>query len=277
MFITRLLTALVGIPIGLVLAHRGDWALGALLGGFTLIGQHELFEAARRRGYRPQTLVAYFFGLMLVAVSTVWPSAAHLQIAVSIAFVVVCLSAEVAWSSPTHLANLGVTLLGYFYVAWLFSFILLLRALRPGDMASILGWQVPFGWAALVYVLGVTWFSDTAAFAVGRRYGRRKLCPAISPHKTVEGSYGAVCVAVMASLLFGAAMGLGVGHCLLLGLAMGVVGQVGDLAKSILKREAGLKDFGSLLPGHGGILDRFDAVLFNVVIAYYYLSLMPRP
>jgi phosphatidate cytidylyltransferase len=115
---------------------------------------------------------------------------------------------------------------------------------------------------------------DAGAYFVGRTWGRRKLAPRLSPHKTVEGAVGAFIVALVVTVGFGLWFRLPAGHLVALGALFGVAGQVGDLGKSVFKRQAGAKDYGSIIPGHGGVLDRFDSLLFCAPVAYYYLYLL---
>ena len=130
------------------------------------------------------------------------------------------------------------------------------------------------GWAAVV--LAGSWGNDTAAYFTGRSIGRHKLLPAVSPGKTWEGFVGGLAGGVAALVVLRGALlpGLTVPDCLLLGLLMGLCGPVGDLSKSMLKRAYHVKDMGRILPGHGGVLDRIDAVLFNApaVLAYCWLA-----
>jgi len=119
----------------------------------------------------------------------------------------------------------------------------------------------------------VTWITDTGAYFVGSRFGRRKLAPRLSPNKTVEGAIGGLIFATAMSIAWGSWIGLPWWHCAILGPILGFLGQIGDLCESALKRDLGIKDFGGIMPGHGGILDRFDSLLFTAPIAYYYLGL----
>jgi phosphatidate cytidylyltransferase len=141
------------------------------------------------------------------------------------------------------------------------------------------GWDdAPRGLGLLLTVILVTWLNDTCAYLVGRAVGRRKLAPAVSPKKTVEGALGgiggAVLTAIAAEAIFG--LGLSVGAAALFGLGLALVGQVGDLAESLIKRQAGVKDSGTLIPGHGGVLDRIDAMLFALTTGWLLVPLLDR-
>jgi phosphatidate cytidylyltransferase len=152
----------------------------------------------------------------------------------------------------------------------LFSCIVYLRLL-DGASVSVMRVALPSGACWLFLVFAACWAMDTAAYAVGKKWGKRKLCPAISPGKTVEGSVAGLLAAVVVVAVFGRVLGLGAHFGVVLGALLGIVGQLGDLTESRLKRWAGVKDSGAILPGHGGVLDRFDSLLFCAPMAYCYL------
>jgi phosphatidate cytidylyltransferase len=154
------------------------------------------------------------------------------------------------------------TVAGILYVGWLLSYLVALRGLDDGR-----------NW--LLFALFVTFGSDTTAFFIGRALGRHYLAPQISPGKTWEGFIGGVLGAIIVSLLFNLipALRLPVGYVsvMLLGLLVSVMGQLGDLVESLLKRNMDVKDSGRLMPGHGGILDRMDSIVFAGIVVYYYV------
>jgi len=155
--------------------------------------------------------------------------------------------------------RLGLILLGFLYLPLLFGHLALLHELPDGKY-----------WVFLV--LFIIMSSDSAAYFTGVSLGRRKLYPAISPNKSVEGAIGGVIGGVAGALLFKFWFfaSLGIFDTLLLGLLLGVCGQIGDLFESMIKRSFGVKDSGTLLPGHGGLLDRLDSLIFAFAPAYYY-------
>jgi phosphatidate cytidylyltransferase len=136
--------------------------------------------------------------------------------------------------------------------------------------------KFPSGQLWILFTLVAVFSGDTTAFYVGRAFGRKKLAPAISPGKTVEGGYGAVAGSAAGALLFKGLFFSQVPflHALILGLGVGLFGQLGDLWESVLKRSAQVKDSGTLIPGHGGLLDRIDSVLFAAPFVYYYAWIM---
>ncbi len=160
---------------------------------------------------------------------------------------------------------------GMLYIGWMLSFLVALR-LEPGTVAF-----PEVGRNFLFLALFATFGSDTAAFFIGKAFGRHKLAPQISPGKTWEGAIAGVAGGIIISLLFtletSLQLPLSWWQAILLGALVSVFGQVGDLAESLLKRNYGVKDSGSLMPGHGGILDRMDSVLFAGAVVYLYYIL----
>lgn len=126
------------------------------------------------------------------------------------------------------------------------------------------------GLAWFLLALFITWFSDTFAYLVGKTWGRHKLIPRVSPNKTVEGAIGGLAAAALTAVICDAwfGMDIGVGASLVVGLILGAVGQIGDLSESMMKRMRGVKDSSNLIPGHGGMLDRIDALIFVIVAAW---------
>jgi phosphatidate cytidylyltransferase len=166
-------------------------------------------------------------------------------------------------------------LVGMIYIGMLFSSFVLLRGL-PGRISVR-----PFGWTdrgawLMMFVALCVWATDTAAYLVGRRFGRHKLSPTLSPSKTLEGAVGGFGGALLAGAVFGMWIHLPLVHSLVVAAIAGGIGQVGDLFESALKREIGIKDFGRVMPGHGGTLDRFDSLLYVTPLAYLYLRLLLR-
>ena len=278
---TRILLALVGIPLTLGLIFAGGWIFVAALGAISAIGSWELYRMARAAGNEPMDNAG-------IAIAASIPLAVHagylgvFRISLTIAMLVfMALLASVIWTRGTQrkpLVTFGLTVVGIIYpglVAYMYP-------LRYHDYAV----GALAGTVLLMFPIAVTWATDTGAYAFGRLFGRRKLIPSVSPAKTVEGAVGGLLVAVLGTWLYVtflmqpfaqlSVLPLGM---ILFGLSVGVVGQVGDLVESLLKRDAGVKDSGRLLPGHGGILDRFDSLLFVLPVAYLLLGylLVPSP
>jgi phosphatidate cytidylyltransferase len=154
------------------------------------------------------------------------------------------------------------TIAGILYIGWLLSYLVALRGLEDGR-----------NW--LLLALFATFGSDTAAFFAGRALGRHRLAPQISPGKTWEGFIGGILGAIVISLLFtlipALRLPISYGGAIILGVLISIMGQLGDLVESLLKRNMGVKDSGRLMPGHGGVLDRMDSIVFAGVVVYYYV------
>ncbi|MBI5562470.1 MAG: phosphatidate cytidylyltransferase [Deltaproteobacteria bacterium] len=150
--------------------------------------------------------------------------------------------------------------LGVLYIAIPLSYLIFLRDMENGR------WWI-------LFIFAVIWANDTFAYIVGKSVGRHKLAPRVSPGKTVEGAVGGLAAGAALSFFYDRYMGLGAGAMgiVLLALVIGVVGIAGDLAESLLKRGAGIKDSGTLIPGHGGVLDRIDSLIFPIPAVYYIL------
>jgi phosphatidate cytidylyltransferase len=159
----------------------------------------------------------------------------------------------------SSLTRLGVGILGIVYISCLLSYLI---PVRESDFGALL----------VLYLLTVVWSTDTSAYYIGKNFGKKKLLPLVSPNKTVEGALGGLAGGCFASLLFKIFFldVFSLFDAILLPLLISSVSQMGDLFESYIKRWAGVKDMGSLIPGHGGILDRIDGLLFAVPVLYYY-------
>jgi phosphatidate cytidylyltransferase len=267
--------AAVAIPLALLLVWYGGLPLTMLLAAAAALGARELFDLAERGQVRPvrglgvasAALVPQIVDATLVvpeiraAAAGAWPYAAAL-------WLVATLSWTLAVRAPTErpLEAAAVTVLGVLYTAALPAFLLAVRhgAFERRSWAG--AWLVFFP-------LVVTWVVDTAAMFGGRAIGGAKLAPTVSPGKTRSGSVAGVIGGLMVAPLFGLLIfprvGLAIPLWQLVAVAavLGVVGQIGDLAESLFKREAGVKDSSHLIPGHGGVLDRLDSLYFVVPVA----------
>jgi phosphatidate cytidylyltransferase len=175
------------------------------------------------------------------------------------------------------LVNVGATVFGAIYVGWLISHLVVLRGigehegLRPHVLVG--SFETTAGAWLVMYAFLCTWACDTGAYFIGKFYGKTRLAPKLSPNKTVEGSVAGVVSSILVAVIVGVIIKLPQGHALALGAIFGLLSQLGDLSESAIKREIGVKDFGTIVPGHGGILDRFDSLLFTGPAAYYYAVL----
>lgn len=274
----RVLVAAVGVPLTIVLIWYGGLAFGGVLALIAGVGARELFALAEARGTRPVAALGIPAAFALPALAGVLPT---LDAFAPAAFLVLSALALLTMSSVIWVRGVGggplgaagATVLGAVYTGGTLAFALLLRHLPDGGGAA----GIPRGHGAFLvaFPLAVTWVGDSCAYFAGKWWGRAKLMESVSPNKTVVGGVaglvGAGVTGIVVALLGMSAVpgyGTGPAGAAVLGLLVGAAAQVGDLAESVLKREAGVKDSGSLFPGHGGALDRFDALFFSIPVAY---------
>jgi phosphatidate cytidylyltransferase len=216
-------------------------------------GAVEFWRLASAAGLRPSpVLPAGAVAFPLLAASGRWDAAGTAAAALTLVAAALALAPE---RRAHPLGNAGADLAGAVYVGLLLAHLILLRG--------------AFGPEAALVVLGTVWANDITAYLVGGRWGRRRLAQTVSPGKTVEGFAAGLLAAAAFAAGAGAASGSRPGQMALLGLLVALASVAGDLWESAVKRAAGVKDSGGVLPGHGGVLDRFDAVLFGVPVGYY--------
>jgi phosphatidate cytidylyltransferase len=254
----RVITGLWGVPL-LIAAVWFDQPLPwftILVAIWGLLAVYELYKMVAGK-VPPLT----YFGLiwtLLFIISPHCPHALTIPLLMSSAVVLPLIWLLVRPQKEGAFLGWAWTIAGILYVGWLLSHLVALRGLDDGR-----------NWVFLA--LFATFGSDTAAYFTGRALGRHKLAPSISPGKTWEGAIAGILGAIIVSLLFTMLLPLGYGQAIVLGLLVSLFGQLGDLVESLLKRNMGVKDSGSLLPGHGGALDRMDSVIFAGVVVYYYV------
>lgn len=272
----RFISGIVGIPLLVVLVFVGEgmpFILG--VGLISIIGLYEFYRGVRKTGAEPQEWVGLASAfLFLFAARHEFDAPGFSLPGVLTLFVIVTLTIELLRKNRAPIKNLGSTFLGAVYAGWLFSYLVAIRSLQGFFHLPKVPWHIPVGAWLVLFVVFAAWAADTGAYLVGSKWGKRRLVPAVSPGKTWEGLFAGLGSSVAMSLVMGRTMGIPWGHVILLGVAIGIAGLVGDLAESAMKRDIGIKDFGSILPGHGGILDRFDGLLFAAPLFYYYVTLV---
>lgn len=253
----RIISALIGIPLIFAAVWHGSIPLFILTGLLMVLATLEMVTLFRHLDlHLPYGLTVAGSLLVLASAYLYRDAALGKAITLVLFFVLAAVVLLYPRFSPVEGA---VTVLVALYIG-LFVYIYLLRLL-------------PNGWIWLTFTLVGTWSSDTAAYFIGRRWGRRQLAPLLSPKKTVEGMLGGFLGSLLASLAFmGIYPFLPRGRLILLGFLLGLAALLGDLVESALKRQAGVKDAGDIIPGHGGILDRFDSMLFTAPLVYYFVS-----
>jgi len=261
----RVLSTLVLLPVILAIVLAGPlWLFAATIVLIGAAGQWEFTGMFERAGIRPLRALGLLGGLAVTASFAMPVSERVVFTAVLLSLLATVLfrpsGARVAWEP------LAITVFGICYVNWLLGYGFWLRDLPSGKE-----WVLLLVW--------VTWLGETAAYVVGASVGRHPLAPVISPKKTIEGAVAQLVVSIAAAVAGQAWFfpALPREHAAVVGILLGVVGQLGDLVESALKRSVGTKDTGRLIPGHGGFLDRIDSLLFNTPVLFYYAAHMRIP
>ncbi|MEO7019876.1 MAG: phosphatidate cytidylyltransferase [Ktedonobacteraceae bacterium] len=267
----RSLTALVGIPIVLAVLWLGGWWAFAAAALLTVLAIRELHTMMLHKGYHPVILVSLALSfLFLVAAMLPQQRLPLLEIGISAALLLSFPFLFVREKLEGAMVDWSLTIAIAIYLGWPISVMLLLRGFPVGFNHNDGLW-----W--LLTVFGGVWGFDTGAFFAGHFFGRHKLAPNISPGKTWEGVFGGLIFSVIATILFTTLpMGVPWYLAVLLGLLVGVAATLGDLAESLIKRQTGVKDSGEFFPGHGGILDRIDSLLFAVLVVYIFAQLIGK-
>ncbi|MCX7598954.1 MAG: phosphatidate cytidylyltransferase [Armatimonadetes bacterium] len=272
--LARAVLAAFGIPVLCVLGWLGGWWWYVPVAIVTIIALGEYYSACYAKGWRPYALAGYVWALVLLypplfVPERAWPLTASFFLAATLSLCVLGLIPP----RKSYAASVAATVFGLAYIALPMTF---LSHLRHVDVPALLGftggWSFAHRMGAVLLALFPVWASDTGAFLAGGLLGRHKLAPVLSPNKTVEGAVGGLLFTVAAAALLGIPwLRMPAATALEFGLLVGVACQLGDLVESALKRDLGVKDFGTLLGPHGGVLDRFDGLLVAMPVAYLYL------
>lgn len=257
-FNSRYLGAIVLAPL-LVFVFLGGLSLKIFTIALSICGLYEFYNALKSKNIKAMPIIGYTLLIIYYLLNNNF----QWMLYIIVLAIVISLMIPIV-NTKYSFVDVSVTFLGFIYVVILFSFIPLVNAKVNG---KYLVWLIFIG----------SWFSDTAAYYSGKYLGKKKLCPNVSPNKTVAGSIGGFFGSTTGCGVFGMIIGkfipeIAIIHYFLIGALCGIMGQFGDLVASSIKRNVGLKDYSNLIPGHGGILDRFDSILFNGVVVFYYIT-----
>lgn len=290
----RVLVAAVGIPLAAVLVYLGGiayWSAACIISGLAL---WEFYRMTEVKGIKANKIVGLLFAFAIQSVFYLNHNRSNVAsvfvatLFVTLFFVMVAFISELFSKNDNPINNIATTIMGVLYIGFPMAALIGIRefALFAAQRTD----QVPVGhyseilkafaqmndlsWAMFtLFTMGAVWICDSGAYFVGKSMGKHKLLERVSPKKSWEGAIGGfiftiICYTALLSFFIPAFPTL---HAGIIGALIGVVGQVGDLAESLLKRDAGVKDSSKLIPGHGGILDRFDSILFVAPTVYLYL------
>jgi phosphatidate cytidylyltransferase len=260
----RYLGAAIMLPLVIFLFLGKEYLFGITL-VVSLFGMYEFYKVMKNKNINPLSIFAYI-ACLLYFYLVYNDQSLNRTAALNVIFLFVLLCVPVI-NTKYNIIDVAITYVGYIYICIFFSFIPLINMKASG--------------AYLVWIPFVAAFScDTLAYYTGRllgKGGKHKLCPLVSPNKTVEGAIGGLLGSALITLAFGIIINknlpiMSLYNYLIIGLICGVLCQFGDLVASSIKRYLDVKDYSKLIPGHGGILDRFDSILFASVVVYYYIT-----
>ncbi|NLX69385.1 MAG: phosphatidate cytidylyltransferase [Clostridiales bacterium] len=269
MLFKRVVSAAVGILYLIIVLYFRGCLLNISVLAITLLGMYEFYTSIRRKGYKPISLLGYLYIIVLFYFIVVKTDSIP-GIIITVIAAMICIFYNVVNIQSTAI-DASFTIMGFVYPG-----MALLSLLILGNLTQ------PYYHYLLVFTLIATWSTDTFAYFTGIKFGKNKLCPDISPKKTVEGSLGGLTGSVIAGIVTGWVLNsyfnvsIGYHHYVIMSLICGITSQAGDLTASSIKRFCGIKDFGHIFPGHGGILDRFDSIMFTVpaICTYYFICLI---
>ncbi|WP_017316625.1 phosphatidate cytidylyltransferase [Mastigocladopsis repens] len=285
---SRIVSGIVAIALALTATLSGGWYFTILFAVLIFLGQLEYFDLVRAKGMAPAAKTTIFVSQVLLIICTLDGSLADAVMPVAGTFICFYLLFQPKMAT---IADIAASILGLFYTGYLPSYWVRLRSLDgiaisnlpTTDYLSTIWTNVvernfgslPQGLTATVLTFLCIWAADIGAYIIGKFFGKTPLSE-ISPKKTVEGAAFGVCASVFVAVVAASSLNwprfafTGVA----LGLLIGIAGLLGDLTESMLKRDAGVKDSGQLIPGHGGILDRTDSYIFTAPLVYYFVTLL---
>lgn len=261
----RVISAAVLLALILVVTWFGGPAYSVALAIIAALGALEFYGMAGLSRKHPLTITGLVGVLIFILIAHFEGSYARPALTAAVAFPLIWLLFRSNIKDAA--ANWAWILAGIIYIGWMLSHFIPLR-----ELEGAAGLDIGRDW--VLFVLFTNIATDVAAFFIGRAWGKRRLATKISASKTWEGAIGGFIAAVAAAVLLAAILpniDVAYWQSIVLGALVGVFAQLGDLAESMLKRSAGLKDSGTLVPGHGGLLDRLDSILFSVVVVYYFV------
>ncbi len=257
---TRMLTGLIMGTIAMGCIIQGKLALVGLLLFILYFATKEYVQILNCKGFYPSVKMIYITEIVFAII-------AYFQrfdlVAAALSFAAIATFMWILFKGrQPYIANVATTVLGMIYCGWFPLHLLFLRNLESNRFDDGLGFVVMMFIAILL--------TDTGCYYAGTHFGKHKLAPIVSPNKTVEGSIGGMVCAVVGAMVIGWYLGLEWYLSLVAGLLCTIFAQIGDLSESLIKRDAGVKDSGDILPGHGGFLDRCDSFILTIPVMYYF-------
>ena len=249
----RFFSGLIGLILLILVVSKGGYLLSFAVYIVSTIGLRELYKALEKIDIKPIYAVGYLgvVGLFINAILL------NEYLGLIFTLIIITLLILVVTNKDISIKDISATFLGILYIPFLMFHIVYLN-------------NTKYIWLIFIIAFG----ADTFAYVAGNLFGKTKLCPKISPNKTVEGFIGGIIGSTVLSIIYSIYFGLTpIWKLILLAIVCSTIAQLGDLVASRIKRLCGIKDYGFIMPGHGGVLDRFDSIIFTAPVIYYYISI----
>jgi phosphatidate cytidylyltransferase len=311
--LSRILVAIIAIPLFVFITYKGSYLFFILMAMISFLSLYEFYTLMEKKNFLPLKWLGLIFGLLMNLVffyeriryfvlslltgwgiNTGFPSQFVLLLGVSALFVFLTLLIELFRGKGSPITNIAATLFGVFYISLFAGMLIATRELFEWENVNYfflsnsyqefmstagmnnLSLTKEWGGFFIISVFATIWICDSAAYFAGMAFGKHKLFERVSPKKTWEGAIAGFIFAIISMIAakFLVLQFLSIAHCIVIGIIIGTFGQIGDLAQSLIKRDAGVKDSSALIPGHGGVFDRFDSLLFVSPLIYLYLDLI---
>jgi phosphatidate cytidylyltransferase len=260
----REITALVAAPAAIWITGWGPvWLFNATVALIAVLAMYEFLALGKAKGYDVPTVLC--IAIMLIIIAAFIIDDLSVELGMFAALLIIPASYVVTKKSlENSLPSSAIAVLATTYVGMLSGSLIRLHN------------DFPEGYKLVFFLLLVVWLGDTGAYYVGKQFGKHKLSPRISPKKTIEGLIGGISASIIAAVVIHYTFfpKFPILHAVIAGVLLSIAGVIGDLAESMWKRSAAVKDSGTLIPGHGGFLDRFDSILFTAPILYCYWTLI---
>ncbi|MGB9678636.1 MAG: phosphatidate cytidylyltransferase [Thermoanaerobacteraceae bacterium] len=254
---TRIISAVVGLPLLFFVIIKGSMFLEFALILLSIFALNEFYNCCKNLDTHPVKIIGYISAILIYIFNN------YITDFELISLLIIIIMPIMLFNKKYNIKDVSMTLIGILYIPVFFLYIMKIREMNHG---IYLVW----------FVFIVSWFTDTFAYFTGVYFGKTKLIPSISPHKTIEGSIGGLLGSIIGSIIFLLIfpdIKLSIYLTVILSLTGSIVAQTGDLVASAIKRNCHLKDYGNIIPGHGGILDRFDSIIFVSPFIYFFLNI----
>jgi len=258
-FLKRTATTIIGVFLAFLTVFWEGFPFFIIIMIIALLGLRELYSIADKQGYKPSYILGSLLTLYFIFISVydIYSLNYYIENIIITFFIILSFIIQLFRKDYSKvLSEISIAIFGSIYLGYLLSFILKIKDLPNGNYF-------------LISLLIIVWVNDIGAYLIGTYLGKNKVFPKISPKKTIEGSFGGIILSIASALALKNWLNLTFNELIFLGLIIAIIAQIGDLFESVLKRGSGVKDSGTLIPGQGGILDCFDALIFAAPVFYY--------